>query len=115
MFDFLKRPSRRPTDEVDPSEARRRQLAGALLIDVREPEEWADGHVPGARHIPLGRLPRRLADLPRDREVLFICRSGNRSSAATAAARQGGIANAMNVRGGMRSWVQTGLPVERGS
>ncbi len=57
-------------------EARRRLDAGrAALIDVREPEEWAEGHVAGALHIPLGELGGRLDELPRDRDLLFFCRS----------------------------------------
>lgn len=100
-------------DEVGPAEARARQEAGALLIDVREPSEWAAGHAPKARHIPLGQLSRHLSKLPRDREVLFICRSGNRSASATLAAKQVGLTKAANVRGGMIAWVRSGLPVAR--
>jgi rhodanese-related sulfurtransferase len=102
------------TDEVDVAEARRRQEAGALLIDVREPDEWTSGHASGAQHIPLGQLGRHLGKIPRDREVLFICRSGRRSATATAEARRVGLSNALNVRGGTLAWVQAGLPVERG-
>lgn len=97
---------------VEPDEARRRQRAGALLIDVREPDEWRSGHAPGARHIPLGRLASQLDALPADRELLFVCRSGNRSGAATELAARAGR-SATNVSGGMTAWAQAGLPVER--
>ncbi len=104
---------RKALDELDPVEAKQRQAAGALLVDVREPEEWAAGHAPGARHVPLGRLAQHLPKLPRDCEVLFICRSGNRSGVATDMARRAGLARAMNVRGGMIAWARAGLPVQR--
>jgi rhodanese-related sulfurtransferase len=73
--------------EVSVEEARQRQAAGALLVDVREPDEWQQGHAAGAQHLRLGHLAARLASLPRHSEVLFICRSGNRSARATAFAR----------------------------
>lgn len=98
--------------EVTPEEARQRQQAGALLVDVREPDEWREGHAAQARHIPLGQLSDKLSTLPRDREVLFICRSGNRSARATEAARAAGI-SATNVSGGTSAWIRAGLPTER--
>lgn len=96
---------------VDPLEARRRQAAGALVIDVREPEEWAAGHVSGAVHLPMGQLPTRLGEIPRDREVLLICRSGNRSGQAQRLLRAQGYANAINVAGGTTAWTRAGLPL----
>lgn len=99
--------------DVDVAEARRRQEAGALLVDVREPEEWTAGHAPSAQHIPLGRLANKLAGLPRDRDVLFVCHSGARSGRATDLARRAGLTRALNVRGGMSAWARAGLPVAR--
>jgi rhodanese-related sulfurtransferase len=113
MTVFLKRIlGGRETPVVEPAEARRRQLAGALLVDVREAGEWRSGRAPGARHLPLGRLGAELGRLPADRELLFICRSGNRSGTATAVAVRAGRA-ATNVSGGMTAWARAGLPVER--
>jgi rhodanese-related sulfurtransferase len=100
-------------DEVDPAEAKRRQDAGARLIDVREPSEWAAGHAPGASHIPLGQLPSRLAKLPKDRDLLFICASGSRSRSALSLARRAGFERAFSVSGGMSAWARSGLPVKR--
>ena len=97
---------------LEVAEARRHQQAGALLVDVREPDEWRAGHAAGARHIPLGRLAAELGKLPADREVLFICRSGNRSGTATSMARRAGL-NATNVAGGTTAWARAGLPLER--
>ena len=102
--------------EVNTREALQRQRAGALVVDVREPYEWARGHVQGAEHIPLDDLSVRLRDgaLPREREVLFICASGGRSSNAAALAARSGYRNVASVSGGMSEWAQLGLPIERG-
>lgn len=103
------------TAAVDVAEAQRRlDSREAVLIDVREPDEWAEGHVAGATHIPLGELPSRLADVPRDRDVLLFCRSGHRSGTATALLRGQGYARALNVEGGITAWRRAGLPVTRG-
>jgi rhodanese-related sulfurtransferase len=64
---------------VGPREADDLVRSGAVLLDVREPSEWQAGHAPGARHVPLGKLEAKLGVLPRDRQVVVVCRSGNRS------------------------------------
>jgi len=96
---------------VEPLEARRRQTAGVLLVDVREPDEWRAGHAPGATHIPLGELHAQLTAIPRDRDVLLICRSGNRSQQAQRLLRAAGYLRAINVAGGMIAWGRAGLPI----
>jgi rhodanese-related sulfurtransferase len=98
---------------VDVHEASRRQAAGALLVDVRQPEEWRQGHAPKAKLIPLGSLGDRLSELPREREVLLICRSGNRSGTAQRQLLRLGFDRVVNVSGGMNAWTNAGLPVER--
>ena len=98
--------------DIDVQEAHRRQTAGALLLDVREDDEWAAGHADGARHLPLGQIGASEQDLPRDREVLLICRSGRRSAQAAQLLRNAGH-SAVNVAGGMQAWTQAGLPVGR--
>jgi rhodanese-related sulfurtransferase len=83
---------------------------GAILLDVREPHEWQAGHAPRARHIPLGQVPRRAAELPRGRAVVTVCRSGARSArAAVILARDG--REVSNLSGGMHAWARAGLPV----
>ncbi|MEZ4518018.1 MAG: rhodanese-like domain-containing protein [Chloroflexota bacterium] len=84
------------------------------LLDVREPYEFKDGHIPGARLVPLGDLARRMSDLPKDREILVICRSGNRSGRATKQLTQAGL-NAVNLSGGMIGWQRAGFPIRKGS
>jgi rhodanese-related sulfurtransferase len=102
----------RPIREIGPAEARRLLDGGALALDVREPEEFAAGHVAGARLLPLGRLPTGLADLPRDRTIVVVCRSGRRSGEAVRTMQRAGFDDARNLAGGMLAWREAGLPVE---
>lgn len=80
-----------------------------LLLDVREPQEWAAGHAPGAVHVPMGSIIP--AELPRDRPVVCVCRSGNRSHHASRALVEHGV-QAVNMLGGMQAWAAAGLPME---
>jgi rhodanese-related sulfurtransferase len=98
---------------VDVHEALRRQVAGALLVDVRELDEWAAGHAGGACHLPLGQLGARQHELPRDREILLICRSGRRSTQAAGVLLHAGHSPVTNVIGGMQAWARAGLPTGR--
>ncbi len=84
--------------------------ADAVLVDVREAEEWVSGHAPQAVHIPLGELTERVAELPDDRRVLVVCHAGGRSARATAWLVGQGY-DAVNVDGGMVDWARAGLPV----
>ncbi|MFF7234934.1 rhodanese-like domain-containing protein [Streptomyces collinus] len=89
--------------------------AVAVLLDVREPDEWRAGHAPGAVHLPLSELSELSAGagLPaaaQDRPLVVICRSGNRSRRAAALLAARG-ADAVDVIGGMRDWAAAGLPV----
>lgn len=96
--------------DIDVTQARRALDQGALLVDVREPDEWHRGHAPEARHIPLGEFAARMEELPADRDIVLICRSGNRSGkAADLLMRQRD--DVANVAGGMQAWAQAGLPV----
>lgn len=85
-------------------------LADAVLIDVREDDEWEAGHAPDAVHLPLSRLT--ADDLPPERTLAVICRVGGRSARAVDALRAAGF-DAVNVAGGMRAWSAAGLPVVR--
>lgn len=87
--------------------------AGATLLDIREPEEYARGHVPGAISLPQAELASRLEEIPREGTLYLICRSGTRSRRAAQFLHQRGIA-AANVRGGTEAWRASGQPVEKG-
>jgi rhodanese-related sulfurtransferase len=98
--------------EVDPDQGRCLIDLGALALDVREADEYAAGHLRGARLIPLGVLSRHLAALPRDRDIVVVCRSGRRSGEAVQLMQRAGFDNAVNLAGGMLAWRAAGLPVE---
>lgn len=85
----------------------------ALVVDVREPAEYAAGHVPGAVSIPQADLALRLDDIPRERDVLVVCEGGTRSLRAARFLRQSGFSRVTNLIGGTSAWRQAELPVER--
>lgn len=102
-------------NDVSPSEAQKKlsQKQKPFLLDVRQPEEYRSGHIPGAKLIPLGELCSRMNELPKGREILVVCHSGNRSLSATRQLANAGY-NAVNVRGGLNAWSRAGLPVSKG-
>jgi rhodanese-related sulfurtransferase len=96
--------------EIDPTEARRRVESGeAVLVDVREPEEWEAGHAPGALHRPLASLdPSEFEGRP----VITTCRGGGRGSRAAEALTGAGV-DAVNLQGGLRGWSADGGAIVR--
>jgi hydroxyacylglutathione hydrolase len=100
--------------QVTPVEAAQLVARGeALVVDVRGQTEWAAGHLPAASNIPLGYLADRIDELPTDRLILVQCRSGARSAIAASVLQRRGRTNVANVIGGIVSWQQGGLPIER--
>jgi rhodanese-related sulfurtransferase len=90
--------------EIQGGEARKLVAAGARLLDVRSPDEYAGGHLPGAINIPVQELDRRLAEAgPRDGELILYCRSGHRSARAAAILREHGFTKVHNL-GPMTAW-----------
>ncbi|MFI7025804.1 rhodanese-like domain-containing protein [Micromonospora sp. NPDC049900] len=81
------------------------------LLDVREDDEWEAGHAPNAHHLPMMELPARLAEVPDDRDVAVICRSGGRSAQVVAYLMHNGWDQVRNVEGGMGDWEAAGRPV----
>lgn len=100
--------------EIDP-EWVSEHLADVLLLDVRQEGELDErlGHIQGARPLPLNELKQRLSEIPQDKPVVTVCHAGMRSGQATVILRQGGFQRVANMRGGMVTWHQLGLPVER--
>lgn len=92
-------------------------LSELLVLDVREEDEFAGalGHIPGAKLLPLGELMKRSGELPKDRPIVAVCRSGARSAQATNLLAQAGFKKVANVAGGMLRWRAEGLSVEGGS
>lgn len=85
--------------------------AGAFLLDVREPDEWAAGHPPDAHHVPMMEVPARLAEIPADRDVVVLCRVGARSAQVVAYLLHNGRENVRNLDGGMHAWSAAGRPI----
>ncbi|WP_329788349.1 rhodanese-like domain-containing protein [Lentzea sp. DG1S-22] len=86
---------------------------GAVLLDVREQDEWDAGHAPGALHIPMSEIAGRLGDVPNDVQLYVVCRAGGRSARVTQYLNQNGW-EAVNVEGGMQHWEAAGRPLEGG-
>lgn len=85
-----------------------------FILDVRQPDEYRAGHIAGSRLIPLDQLSEKMNQLPKDRTILCVCASGNRSSFAAQQLERAGYTTA-NLSGGMFAWQRAGLPVKRGS
>jgi rhodanese-related sulfurtransferase len=100
--------------EVDTATARQLQESGAFVLDVRQPDEWAAGHIEGATLIPLGDLPARLGEVPADQQVVVVCRSGNRSAAGRDILLSAGRTGVTSMAGGMNDWTAAGYPVVTG-
>ncbi len=88
--------------------------AGALLLDVRESDEYAAGHVPEAQLLPLSVLPVRVHELPRDRPVYVVCQAGGRSAQAAQLLAAAGV-DARSVTGGTAAWIRSGRPSQAGT
>lgn len=99
-----------PDIEITPQQTRERLAAGALLVDVREQYEVDAGRIDGARHIALERLASQADTLDKGTAVVFQCRLGSRSLMAAQAFRRAGY-EAYSMAGGLRRWVDEGLPI----
>ena len=104
--------SSQPVDviEIAPAEADDLLAAGALLLDVREDDEWAAGHAPVAVHLPMGEVVDRIGELPTDRTIVCICRLGGRSGSVALHLAGSGY-DVRNLAGGMQAWAGADLPV----
>jgi len=84
-----------------------------VFIDVREPHEYQRGHVPGAKLIPVNSLFARREELPKDKEIVFVCAVGQRSALACEMAAAAGLTRIYNLEGGTEAWIKAGLPIEK--
>jgi len=104
--------------EIRPSELLDLQRFGCPVVDVREPDEFADGHIPGAVNIPRGLLefvadpasPRHSTELELARRVIVYCASGARAALATLTLKNMGYENVANMEGGLKAWIAADLP-----
>jgi rhodanese-related sulfurtransferase len=102
-------------DAVSPAEAARmiKETKNLQLIDVRTPGEYADGHLAGAKLIPVQEIGNRLAEIDKKKPVLLYCRTGHRSGVALRILEEHGFGNAKHMEGGINAWQAAGLPVTR--
>ena len=99
-------------EEIDVARAYAMYQQGAFLVDVRTQEEWDEVHIPGSVLIPLDELPDRLGEVPRDKDIVVVCRSGNRSEEGAAILLKAGYESVVGMDGGIRDWSAAGYPVE---
>jgi rhodanese-related sulfurtransferase len=100
--------------EIDIAALEELVAAGAFVLDVREDDEYTDGHVAGAIHVPLGTVPERFGELPTDVPIYVVCAKGARSGRAVQFLVRQGL-DATNVAGGTLEWIESGRPVVTGS
>ena len=115
-MDFLSRLFGSPLPALSVQDLNEKLKSGKcpLVIDVRQPDEYREGHIAGAKLIPLGELSQRVKELSKDKEIICVCASGSRSHSATKMLVDAGY-NAINMNGGMSTWQRAGLPVKKGS
>lgn len=101
--------------EVSVPDASALRDGGAFILDVRQPDEWAAGHIPDATLIPLGELQARVAEVPKDRQVVVVCRSGNRSAQGRDILLAAGYPSVTSMAGGMNDWTAAGYETATGS
>lgn len=116
---LLRQPSSVSADamprEISVQQAAQMREQGAFMLDVREPSEWQEFHMPGATLIPLGELSARVSELPKDQQIVVVCRSGNRSAQGRDILLSAGFEDVTSMGGGMNEWRAAGLPVESGN
>jgi rhodanese-related sulfurtransferase len=100
--------------EITVSEALAKKDAGAFILDVRQPEEWDEAHIPDATLIPLEQLAARVNELPKHQEIVVVCRSGNRSAQGRDILLKAGFTDVTSMAGGLNQWKQAGYPTVSG-
>lgn len=110
----MQAPANSLPDEIAVADAFQKREAGAFMLDVRELEEWDEYHMPGATLIPLAELADRVGELPHGREIVVVCRSGNRSATGRDVLLEAGFTQVTSMAGGMKEWRSAGYPVVSG-
>ena len=100
--------------EISVAQAADKRQEGAFILDVRQPEEWADAHIPGSTLIPLGELENRMNELPQNQEIVVVCRSGNRSAQGRDILKQAGFNQVTSMAGGLNEWKAVGYDTVSG-
>jgi rhodanese-related sulfurtransferase len=102
------------SQEITIADAYELYQTGVLFVDVRENEEWYEVHIPNTTHIPLGELARRQKELPKDQQIVVVCRSGNRSQTGRDILINAGFQDVTSMAGGVKSWQAAGYPTVTG-
>ena len=100
--------------EISVAQALAKRDTGAFFLDVREPSEWNQAHIPGSTLIPLGQLDKRVNEVPRDKEIVVVCRSGSRSKAGRDIVKNAGFTQVTCMTGGLNAWQAAGYPTVSG-
>ena len=100
--------------EISVTEAASMRNEGAFILDVRQPEEWNEVHIPGATLIPLGELASRVDEVPKGQEIVVVCRSGNRSQQGRDILLQAGFEQVTSMAGGVNQWSAAGYDTVSG-
>ncbi len=98
--------------EISVEEAYQKYQQGVFFLDVRRVDEWETYHIPNTTLIPLEELPSRVNELPRDREIVVVCRTGNRSAQARDYLRSVGFSTVTSMAGGVERWSALNYPIE---
>jgi len=105
---------REPFTRIDVKEAEEMmQRSDVAVIDVRNPDEYANGHVPNATLIPVNSVYARREELPKDKDLIFVCAVGQRSALAAEMAAAAGFTRLYNLEGGTDAWIKAGMPAEK--
>lgn len=104
---------REPFTRINVQEADEMMGDGAAVIDVREPHEYNSGHVPSASLIPVNSVYARREELPKDKDLIFVCAVGQRSALAAEMAAAAGLTRLFNLEGGTDAWLKAGMPAEK--
>ena len=110
---MAKKDPREPFTRIEVNEADEMMKAGAAVIDVREPHEYNAGHVPGAKLIPVNTVYARREELPKDKDLIFVCAVGQRSALACEMAAAAGLTRLFNLEGGTDEWIKSGMPADK--
>jgi rhodanese-related sulfurtransferase len=101
--------------EITPAQAYAKYQQGAFFLDVRTQDEWNQFHINGSTLIPLDQLSNRLSEVPKDKDVVVVCLSGHRSQSGTTILQQAGFTHVSCLSGGLKAWMDSNYPIERGS
>jgi rhodanese-related sulfurtransferase len=110
IFIFLPKGAAAP--EITPAQAYTKLQQGAFILDVRSQEEWDEFHIAGSTLIPLDQLADRVNEVPKDRDIVVVCRSGRRSQSGANILQNAGYTHVSSMSGGLNAWNAANYPVE---